>query len=292
MAALNTYTAVGNKEDLSDIITNIAVTETPIYSMFGKAKATSTYHEWLEDDLRAPKQNALVEGGDYTVEAPAPRVRKGNYTQIFTQAYGVTETQEAVLKAGVKSEIAYQMAKAMKELARDVENAYISNAAAVAGDGTTARQLGGIPAQISTNVLSNGGTARALTEDLLNDGIQQAWESGGTPDTVIVNGNKKRIISGFTAGLTKEISANDKKLVAAVDVYESDFGLVRIIADRFMVNDKVYILSKDYWKTAYLRPFKQKDLQPQGSRKEKVIEGELTLEGRAEKANAIISDLS
>lgn len=292
MAALVTYQAVGNKEDLSDIITNIAVTETPLFSMFGKDKATSTYSEWLEDDLRAPGTNALLEGGDYNVQAPSPRVRKGNYTQIFTQAYGISKTQEAVDKAGVKSEIAYQMAKAMKEIARDVEYAIINNTAAVAGNATTPRKMGGIPAQVTTNILGNGGTPRALTETILNDGIQAAWEAGGTPDTVVVSGAKKRIISGFTANATKNVAAKDKKLVAAVDVYESDFGIVKIIANRWMVNNKVFILSKDYWKTAYLRPFTQEDLQPQGSRKEKVIEGELTLKGRAQKANAIIVDLS
>jgi len=292
MAALNTYTAVGNKEDLSDIITNIAVTQTPLFSMFGKEKASATYHEWLEDDLRSPAANKLVEGGDYTVDAPAARTRKGNYTQIFTQAYGVTKTQEAVQKAGIKSEIAYQMAKAMKEIARDVEKAYIENASAVAGDASTARELGGIQALVTTNVLDNGGVARDLTETILNDGIQKAWEAGGDPDTVVVCGKHKRLISGFTGGATKNIDANDKRLVASVDVYESDFGIVKIIPNRFMLTDRLFILSKEYWKTAYLRPFKQEDLQPQGSRKEKVIEGELTLVGRAEKANAIIKDLN
>jgi len=292
MAALNTYTAVGNKEDLSDIITNIAVTQTPLFSMFGKEKASATYHEWLEDDLRSPAANKLVEGGDYTVDAPAARTRKGNYTQIFTQAYGVTKTQEAVQKAGIKSEIAYQMAKAMKEVARDVEKAYIENASAVAGDASTARELGGIQALVTTNVLDNGAVARDLTETILNDGIQKAWEAGGDPDTVVVCGKHKRLISGFTGGATKNIDANDKRLVASVDVYESDFGIVKIIPNRFMLTDRLFILSKEYWKTAYLRPFKQEDLQPQGSRKEKVIEGELTLVGRAEKANAIIKDLN
>jgi len=292
MAYKTTYDAKGNREDLSDIITNIAVTQTPIFSMFGRENATSTYHEWLEDDLRAPADNAQVEGADYTVEKATNRTRKGNYTQIFNQGYGVTLTQEAVLKAGVKSEIAYQMAKAMKEIARDVEYAYINNAAAVQGDAATARKLGGIPAFITTNVLANGGTARALTEDLFNDAIQQAWEQGGDPDVAIVNGTHKRVISGFTAGITKTLSADDKKLVAAVDVYESDFGVVKIIADRFMVADKIYVLSSEYWKTAYLRTFQTLDIPVAGSRKEKMIEGELTLVARAEKASAIIADLS
>ena len=292
MAVLTTYAAVGNREDLSDIITNISPDQTPLYSMFGRTTAKATYHEWIEDELRAPKANALVEGGDYTVEAPAARVRKGNYTQIFTQVYGVSKTQEAVLKAGIKSEIAYQMRKALKELARDVEYAIINNLAAVAGDASTARQMGGIQAFVTTNVLDNGGTARALTEDLLNDGIQAAWDAGGDPDTVVCSGKQKRVISGFTAGVTKFVDAEDKRLVAAIDVYESDFGMVRIIPDRFMPDDRIFILDKGYWKVAYLRPFKQEEVPAAGSRTERVIEGELTLEARAEKANAIVKDLS
>lgn len=289
--ALTTYQAVGNREDLSDIITNISPTQTPLYSMFGRTKATSTYHEWLEDELSAPGSNAQVEGADYNIADPSPRVRKGNYTQIFMKGYGVTGTQEVVLKAGVKSEIAYQMAKAMKEIARDVEYAIINNASAVAEDAATPRQMGGIPAFVTTNVLANGGTARTLTEDLLNDGLQKAWEAGGEPDIVVCSGKNKRTISGFTASTQKTIEATSKKLVAAVDVYESDFGLVRIIADRWMPDDKVFILTKQYLKTAYLRPFKQDQKAKTGDKIEKVIIGELTLEVRAEKAQAIIADI-
>lgn len=291
MAYETTYTAVGNREDLSNIITNIAITETPIFSMFGRTTASATYHEWLEDTLRDPKDNAIVEGGDYSTDAPEARVRKGNYTQIFAQGYGISKTQQAVLKAGIKNEKAYQAAKAMKELARDVEYAYINNAAAVAGNATTARKLAGIVGQITTNVLLNAGTARDLTEALLNDAIQAAWEAGGHPDVVVCSGKQKRVISGFTAGLTKTVAAKDKRLIASIDVYESDFGLVKIIADRFMPNDKIFILSKEYWKTAYLRPFRQEDLPVSGSRIEFMIEGELTLEGRAEKANTVLGDL-
>lgn len=286
-----TYTAVGNREDLSDVITNISPTDTPIYSTIGRTVAKATYHEWVEEELAEPGANSLVEGGDYNVTAPTPRVRKGNYTQIFTRAYGVSETQQAVLKAGIKDEIAHLMRNALKEIARDVEYAIINNAAAVAGDATTPRQMGGIPAFVQTNVLSNGGTTRPLTEDLLLDAIEAAWKEGGNPDTVVVSGSNKRTISGFTASSTKTISADDKRLVASVDVYESDFGLVKIVADRVMPSDKVFILSKDYLKVAYLRPFRTKDLPQTGDRIAKAVVGELTLEVRAEKAQAIITDI-
>ena len=292
MAAVSTYTAVGNREDLSDIITNITPTETPLYSMFGRAKATGSYHEWLEDELLPPGANAKVEGSDYGTPVDTTRTRKGNYTQIFEKVAEVTGTQEAVKKAGIKSEMAYQVKNRMKEIAKDVEYAIINNAAAVAGDAVTARQMGGIQAFVTTNVLTNGGVARDLTETLLNDGIQQGWEAGGEPDTVVCNGAYKRTISSFTAGVTKTLSAGDKRLVAAVDIYESDFGVVRILPHRYMVSGKIFILDKSFWKVAYLRPFAIKDVPPTGDYIRKAILGELTLEARAEKANSIIADLT
>jgi len=293
MATLLTYNAVGNREDLSDIITNISPTETPLYSTFGKGKpATATFHEWLEDELRQPGENAKKEGADYEIEDANPRDRKGNYTQIFEHGYEVSGTQEAVLKAGIKSEIAYQMRKAMKEIAKDVEWAIINNLASSAGSATTPRKMGGIQAFVTTNVLDNGGTPRELTEDLFNDGIQQAWEAGGDPDLAVCSGSKKRKISSFTAGITKTMSADDKRLIAAIDVYESNFGVVRIMPHRMMPDDRIFILEKGRWKISYLRPFKTKPVPETKDAIAKVIIGELTLEARAEKANAIIKDLS
>ena len=292
MATLLTYNAVGNREDLSDIITNISPTDTPLYSMFGRTSAKATYHEWVEDELAAPGENAAVEGGDFVIKTPTNRVRKGNYTQIFTKGYGVSGTQEVVLKAGIKSEIAYQMQKAMKEIARDVEYAIVNNLAAIAGSASTARKMGGIQAFVSTNVLDNGGTSRDLSEDLLNDGIQAAWQAGGNPDVVVCSGKQKRTISGFTTDVTRFLDAEDKRLVKAIDVYESDFGIVRIVPSRYMPNDRIFILEKGRWKVAYLRPFKTEEVAKVGDRIEKVIIGELTLEARAEKANAIVKDLA
>lgn len=291
MAHLTTYTAVGNREDLSDIITNISPTDTPLYSTFGKVTATATYHEWLEDELASPTDNAMVEGADYNIAAPTARIRKGNYTQIFAKGYGVSGTQEVVLKAGIKSEIAYQLQKAMKEIARDVEYAYVNNLTANPGSTTTARKLGGIQAFVVTNVLANGGVPRTLTEDLLNEGIQRAWEAGGNPDLILCSGSKKRVISSFTAGVMKTIEAEDKRLVAAIDVYESDFGILKVVPSRFMPSDRIFILETGKFKTAYLRPFKQEEKAKTGDRIEKVVIGELTLEVRAEKANSIIKDL-
>jgi len=118
-SALLTYDAVGNREDLSDIITNISPEETPMYSTFGKVKASNVYHEWLQDSLANAADNANIEGADYSFSKPASRTRVGNYTQIFVTPVEVSDTQRAVDTAGVEDEFAYQMAKKLKEHARD-----------------------------------------------------------------------------------------------------------------------------------------------------------------------------
>ncbi len=294
MATYLTYDATAqNKEDISNVISNITPDKTPLFSMFGRTEATGTYHQWLEDSLSDPEENAHVEGADFETKKGDSPQRKGNYTQIFTKGYSVSRSQEKMLKYGYKSEIARKMLKAMKEIARDVEWAYINNISAQAGSATTPRKLGGIQAFIATNVLDNSGTARDLTEDLLNDALQQAWQNGSAdPDTVVCCGKHKRIISGFTAGATKNIEATSKKLVASVDVYESDFGVVRIIPHRFMPTDRLFVIDKATWKTAYFDPFKTETLAKVGDRTEKVIVGELTLEARIEMSNAIIKDLN
>lgn len=295
MASLNTYTAVGNKEDLSDIIKNIAPTDTPLYSGFGSSKATGTYHEWVEETLASPGANKAVEGADLSATAPAHRTRKGNYTQIFTKTYGVTGSQEAVLKAGIKSEIGRAMVLAMKEIANDVEYAYVNNSAAVAGNATTARELGGISALVTTNVNDNAAVGRALTEALFNDTIEAIWANGGKPNIAVMSGKNKRNISSKFAGvptLATNIDASKKAIAAGVSVYMSDFGEIKLVASTKMPNTDIFILQQDMFNNAILRPFKQKDLPVAGDRIEKAIVGELTLECLAEKSSGILTDLN
>jgi hypothetical protein len=290
---VNTYVAVGNKEDISDLITNIAPDETPMLKMVGTGKAAdATYVEWLEDDLPAASDNKQVEGAEFTVIDPGTRARYGNYTQIMSHGYKVTGTQEVVGKHGLTSEIAYQMRKSMKKLALDQERALILNVTASAGTADTAREMGGFQYFVSTNVLANGAITRVIDEVLLNDALEQAWNAGGNPDTVLVSGGNKRIISGWSTNMNRQMSQTDTKLTRRLDVYESDFGLVKIVVDRWMPDDKIFIADSQYLETRPLRPFKKHDLPKTGDSLKQVIVGELTFVCRAEKAHAIISDLA
>jgi hypothetical protein len=157
MAVYQTYQTVGIREDLADIIYSISPTETPFMSGVAKTKATNTSHQWQTDALAATAVNAAVEGASISYGTMSATTKLTNYTQISTKAIQVSGTNDAVTSAGRNNELAYQVAKAAKELKRDMETALLSNVAAAAGNATTARKLGGVQTWISSNVSAGAG---------------------------------------------------------------------------------------------------------------------------------------
>lgn len=216
--ASKTYTAVGNREDLSDIITNISPDETPLMKKFGRSKVTGMTHAWLTDSLVAPSDNAVLEDASFTTADASPRVKLENNIQIFMKGCHVTDSQEAVLKAGIKSELAYQMQKTLKQIALDVEYAIVNNATKTAGGVSTAGKMGGIPYFNVANVKPIVDANLDFTEDEFNDAIELAWADGGTPDMVVVSGANKRKISKFTSNATRQQNAEATKIKQVVDV--------------------------------------------------------------------------
>lgn len=304
------YDAVGIREDLSDVIHNIAPTETPFYMMASKGKATNTYHEWQTDTLAAASAtNAVIEGDDATTDASVATVRLGNYTQISDKVARVTGTVDEVTKAGRGKELAYQVAKRVKELKRDMESSLLANNARVAGNDTTARELAGVPAWIATNTSAGGsgadptgdgtdartdGTQRAFTEALLKTVLQSCWDQGGDPDCIMVGSFNKQAASGFTGRATNgdEAKASEKTVYASADVYVSDFGTLKIVPNRFQRARDALVLQKDMWKVAYLRPVKQTPLAKTGDSERRQIIAEYTLEACNEAASGIVADLT
>lgn len=292
-----TYDTVGMREDLIDVITNISPVDTWCLSNFGTAKASNRYHEWLTDVLDTPTANAQPEGNDYDASAITPPVRTGNYTQIFAKIFAISDTEEVVNKAGRDSEVAYQTTLKMKSLARDIEYGLIVNASAVSGASGTARQLKGLDGWITTNITTGatGTGSSALTETLLNDNLQLIWAQGGTPRNVLCGAYQKRKIDAFTTN-TRNMAADDKALVSAVDVYKSSFGNLAVRLHQIVntsLPGQIFILGDlNLWKKAWLRPIKKTQLAKTGSSEKYMIEAELTLEARQEKGSGIIKALT
>lgn len=305
----NTFTsfsAIGNREDLAEVIFNISPTDTPFLANIEATTATSVLHEWQADALTAAGANAQVEGNDYTsFTAVTPTTRLGNRCQISTKDVIVSGTQQIVDKAGRSKELAYQLKKKGDELRRDMEYVLTNNQAPVTGNSTTARQMRPLCGWYATNVSrgaggANGttsaaatdGTTRALTESMVKSVIQSVWSNGGDGDLIMCGPNQKVNISGFTGGATKFDQTEDKKLVTAIDVYESDFGTHKIIANRFQRDRDVHVISTELWAIAYLRKMETIDLAKTGDADKALIQVEYTLEARNEAGSGIIADLS
>lgn len=289
---LQTYQAIGNREDLIEVVTNIAPQDTWLLSNSGKARASHTLHEWTNDTLKTPAANAVIEGDDASATAITPKVRQTNYTQIIRNAYILSDTQIAMNSVGGDEE-SYQKRLKMIEVARDIEFAILTNSAAAAGASGTARQTKGAIGWIATNVITSTGTTMSGTagETLFNDNLALIWAQGGKPANAVCGAARKREISGYTTN-TKWVSADSKTLTNAVDIYQSDFGTLRINLSTIMNSahaDKVLIFGDmNLWNVAYLRPITYEELARTGGARKFMIEAEVALECRQEKGSGKI----
>lgn len=308
-STFSTYDSVGNREDLSDIIYDVSPTETPFLGAIPKNKSSSTKHEWQTRALTAASgANAVIEGDDATTDASTANTRLYNYTQISDKVARVTGTQEAINKAGRKSEMALQMADRMKELKRDVETTLLQNIASVAGNDTLARKTAGLQTWIKTATsiaadatasAGNGtdihtdGTARALQESFVESVLATAWENGGTPSMGLMNSFQKRKFATFTGSSTKTQDGAKTKVVNNVEIYIDPLGTeVRLVPCRQCPTDVVYFVDPEYVAFSTLRDFQTVELAKTGDSERKQILVEYTLEVRNEKAHAGIYDLT
>jgi hypothetical protein len=310
MPTFTAHSAIGQREDLTDIIYDISPTETPFMSSVGKTKATAVYHEWQTDSLAAATiANAAVEGADATSATLSPTVRLGNYTQIIQKTVQVSGTLDAVNKAGRKSEKAYQLAKASAEIKRDLETILLANQGRSAGSSTTARKLGSLLSWIKTNSdfgsggadpatigvsTRTDGTQRTFTEALLKTVIAEVYASGGSPKILMVGVTGKQKVSSF-AGIAAQRymapSNTPTTIIGAADVYMSDFGSLQVIPQRFMRARDALVIDPEYAALAYLRPFQTNDLAKTGDSENTQLLAEVTLEVKNEAAHGIIADL-
>lgn len=298
-----TTAAIGNREDLTDIIYRISPTTTPLLNMAAKSKATNTLHEWQTQDLAAAvTTNAQAEGDNASAKTVTPTVRLNNRTQIATKTVIVSGTQQAMNPAGRKDELAYQLSLASLELKRDMESA-LTQLDVTATSPRKARGLvgwvvdnvnrnGGTLADYSGNTGRTKGTARAFTEAQVKDVLQKIFTAGGEPDTIMVGPSQKQTFSTFSGNATRFDKSEDAKLYAAIDVYVSDFGSLTVVPNRFQDANDVFILQSDKLAVAYLRPFSTIELAQTGDALQRELVVEYTLECRAPKAHGAVYDVA
>lgn len=309
-----TFSLIGMREQLLDKITNISPVDVPFQTMAGSATINGTFDEWQTDSLAAAAQNAQLQGDDVTFAAASPTVRVGNRTQISRKEVIVSGTAEAVEKAGRNSERVYQMSKRRDELKRDKEFVLLSNQAPVTGNSSTAPQLRPVLGWITTNVdrgaggangssvaAATDGTQRALTLAMINTAQQNSWTQGGNP-TFLMCGPKQRgaLTTLFGTAATKFYAIEDKTMVNTIQAYEGDFGMVKVVVNRFMrggqtgADRELLFLDPKLWEVSHLtgRKLLTKDLASNGDNEKGLILTEYSLRSLQEAGNALVADLT
>lgn len=319
-----TYTDPVIREDLQEAYVMISPEETPFQTAIGRKDVTNSKWDWPVVELAAPDaDNRQLEGDDgLTADAPNRPLRMENFTQIATKVVSVSHTEQAVDAAAENIQrVAKQITLKLKELKRDTEVQLTQNVAANPGAAGTARVSAGLNAWLRTNTnrgadgvdptlssttsgypdaAATAATAAvALSEDDFNDIITSIWNEGGEPTIALVTANNKRVISStFTGASTRYKDAIDKRLVAAVDVYTSDFGELQVVPTRFMqptdgdggVSYPVFIIDPNYARMAVLEGARQKPLAETGLSRKRLIWQEVGLQVDNEKAHGVLAD--
>lgn len=314
-----TTSAVGNREELSDVVSRITPEDTPIYSMIEKVSFKSVHPEWETDDLAAPAANIQLEGDDYTFGATVAPTRLGNYTQIMRKDGIISETQEVVDEAGSVQKVKYQKLKKGVELRKDVEYAIVDANASVAG---ATREFGSLSTWITTNVSrgsggSNGGynsgtgltatatngTQRAFTKTILDSVMQQGYVSGANFKHVFVSPYVKSVFVTFMSDSNvasfryAASSGKENSIIANADVYEGPFGKVMIHPNRVMAGSatlarNAFLVDPEYLQFGWLRKIKEdKEVAKTGDARKFVLNGEGALKVKNEKGLGVAADL-
>lgn len=313
MATHTTQTAVGEREDLADVIYRIDPDETPIFSALKKETSNGIFTEWQVQELAAASAtNYVNEGANATFATPTATVRFGNYHQISVKDVAVSGTLEAVDKAGRDREMAYQRVLKSLELRRDIEKSIGDTD--VARDASDPRKSASLTCWMTNGSVGaggsfatgdgtdtiTGGTDRALTLALIEDGMQDAWTDGGSPKMLVGSAQNRANFSDLSA--TGNLVSNDVNMtqakattyVGSTSVYLTDFGTLDVAPSRFMGNDRMFLIDPDFASLCTLkgRNFAEKDIAATGDAEKMQLITEWSLKVQAPKAHAVIYDLN
>lgn len=320
-AVANTFlttSAVGNREELSDVVSRITPEDTPIYSMIGKGSCKSVHPEWETDVLEAPGENIQPEGNDYTFGSITPPARLGNYTQIMRKDWIISGTQEVVDEAGNIQKRKMTKLKRGIELRKDVELGIVTNNASVAG---STREFGGLPTWITSNanreaggsnggfnsgtgltVAATNGSQRAFTKVIMDDVAKQGYEEGANFKSLVVSPYIKSVFVTFmsdtnVAAFRYAASGGKNTIVGNADVYEGPYGKLTVVPNRVMaasagVARNAFFVDTEFAEFLWLRKIQEdKDVAKTGDAQKGVLIGEGTLKIKNERGLGVAADV-
>lgn len=314
MTTFATGAAIGEREQLADVIYRIDPTETPIFSNVKKETSNGIFTEWQVQELAAASTtNYHNEGADTATAAATPTSRIGNYHQISKKVFATSGTLDAVDTAGREREHNYQKVLKALELRRDIEK--MVGDTDVARSASDPRKSASLSCWMTNGSVGAGsgafgtgdgsdtitdGTDRALTLALIEDAQQDAYVDGGNPRMMVMSPTNKANFSDLSA--SGNLVSNDVNMTAAKEVtyvgstsvFLGDFGTIEATPSRQLSNNRIFLIDPDFVSICTLngRNFLEEDLAKVGDASESHIVTEWALKPTAPKAHAAIFDLS
>lgn len=242
---------VGQREDLSDLITRMDPAETPVWAWFGSGSASNkAAHDWQTVALAGPTRTPQAEGDQFTNEAPKRTTRLSNACEIHSRVYGVSGTAQAVDTAGNTGSLNFQrlhkgleMRKGLELMLIGPQNKVTSDPRECAGTqafaGTADVGVGGTTstADGATDVVEGAG--RDLTVDLMNNQLRACWQKGAQISKFFMSSAQKLAFDAVVPldgiGDNNVALKNDgATITTTVAVWKSTFGDVEVYMDRIM----------------------------------------------------------
>jgi hypothetical protein len=316
--AFTSYSAVANREDLSNAIYNIDPFDTPVMSMAGRRNVKNRVFDWQTENLpTVDGNNAQFEGFELARAVGQPTIRLNNVTQISSRDATVSGTQEASDPAGKGSEMAHQMALKSKVLKSDMETIICSRQPRVDGDDVTPRKTEAITHWIARAVDRNavagaatyvvktglpttstgafaavaGGSQIALDEKTIGDAMQGAYTNGAEPSMLIVPPAIKRTVSTFTGRDSSQVLVGKTEVVETVDIIATDFGRVKAMPSRWIPADVGLILDPEYVAVGFFRNFRQYPIAKIGDAETRMVLAEYGVEMRNPMAHVLLNGI-
>lgn len=310
---ISTYDSKGQKLSFRDTISNVFPVDTPLYSAAKNGKATAKLHQWQEEVLDTPGQNAQVEGVTVPDENQQLTVELNSSTQIFKKKAKTTDSNEAIGKYGRAKELARQEMLKGKAIMNDIEYAYSHSQAGTAGTTSTARGMKSIYNQLDASVVVDAsGDTSGLTEARVLTAHQQTYNEGGNPRMLVVPSSQGTTVSGWatsaptgtdTASRVRDFGTG-KELTNCVELLVTPYGKMTVVLSRFQ-QDQGYASSGDslsslddglallvdpeYLENAELRPMRRKALSTDGDYESTLVDCELTVAVLNSRAHAAVS---
>jgi hypothetical protein len=273
------------REDILDEIKDVSPDDNPLTSTLGSESISQIWHQWPEMYVsRDSSVDSAIEGDDNSFSDLTTATMRQNTAQIIKKTFAVTETEIVINKVSPKDAYARELGYAMRRLKNSMEYAVIRGTKA-SGTSGVARQMEGFinaVTAIGSSSLRPSGTS--LTETEFNDQMTLSWNATDlfVADMILLSGNLKRDVSLFTAGNTRNVAADDKRLIRAISVYESDFGMHELRAHKDMpaasttTGHGMLMIRKELCKIGYLRNPKHVPNSVTGDAKKGHVVAELT----------------